>query len=191
MRTTQAEVLVQEKSSKNLLIIGIISIVMFFGGLTSAYIVSMGAKGWRNFDIPAIFWVSTIAILISSATMVLAVESIKQNKKNNAIGFLIATLGLGIAFTVLQFMGWSELVANNITFTGKTSSTSHSFFYGITFLHLLHLLSGILAVIYCIFALKKNKYSPTSYNGLTMCGIYWHFLDVLWIYLFLFLIFVK
>jgi cytochrome c oxidase subunit 3 len=156
-------------SGKILLWIAIASIVMLFAGLTSGFIVRKEEGNWLNYEFPAAFYVSTVLMLLSSITMHLAVLSAKKNKLANLKRYIIATLALGITFVFSQFIGWSNLVSQGVYFVGNPAG---SFMYVLTGLHMAHLL---------------EKYSSTNYLGVSLCAIYWHFLDGLWIYLFVFL----
>ena len=104
---------------------------------------------------------------------------------------MLLTLLLGIGFAVSQYEGWKSLVQQHIYFTGPGSNASAQFFYIITFMHLLHLLGGIIAILVVYFKALAEKYSSTDYLGIQLCAIYWHFLDALWIYLFLFLYLIR
>ena len=104
---------------------------------------------------------------------------------------LLVTFILGLVFTYLQYSGWRELYSKNIVFGGKSSNASGSFLYLITFLHLLHLLAGIISVLVTLKNAIKGKYNDQNTLGLELCSIYWHFLDILWVYLFLFLYYIR
>jgi cytochrome c oxidase subunit 3 len=179
---------VKEKAKTALLWLGIVSIIMMFGGLTSGYIVRRGEGDWVVFDMPTAFYTSTGLIILSSITMYWALISVKQNNKKNLINALLITLVLGIAFSISQWIGWKQLVDNGIFFIGNPSG---SFFYVLTGLHLAHLAAGVIFLIYVLFKSILNKYKPDSYLGIRNCNIYWHFLDILWVYLFLFLLFIR
>lgn len=178
----------RERASKFLLWLGIISMVMIFAALTSAIIVRKSDSNWFTFEIPSEFTISTVVLLFSSITMVLAVFFTRKSKKGAATLFLFITLALGSSFAWLQFAGWEQLVKNNIYFVDNlTGNISGSFFYVVTALHLLHLMGGLLAVLITTFRSAAGKYTPSNYLGLKLCAIFWHFLDGLWLYLFLFL----
>jgi len=178
----------RERSSKFLLWLGIISMAMIFAALTSAIIVRKSDSNWFTFEIPVEFTFSTVVLLISSITMILAVFFTRKSQKWASTLFLFITLALGIGFAWLQFAGWKQLVKNNIYFVDNlTGNISGSFFYVVTALHLLHLLGGLLAVLITTIRSAAGKYTPSNYLGLKLCAIFWHFLDGLWLYLFLFL----
>ena len=176
--------LIKNKASKQLLWIGIGSIVMFFAGLTSAYIVRKAEGNWLEFDIPIWFTISTIAVITSSATLWFALQNIKEDK--SATNFLMATLAIGLTFTFSQVQGWEDLVAKGVYLTGEGSNPSGSFIYVITLAHLLHLIGGLVALTITTLKSKLNYYSKDNYLGIELISIYWHFIGVLWLYLFLF-----
>ena len=103
----------------------------------------------------------------------------------------MATLVLGILFVVLQFVGFGQIVASGYFFTGAESSITTTFLYIVTVVHLLHLAGGLIALLIIIYKQLKNKYNSTQTLGIELGAMYWHFLDLLWIYLFLFLYFFK
>ncbi|MEO6883404.1 MAG: cytochrome c oxidase subunit 3 [Bacteroidia bacterium] len=181
----------KEKAMKALMWLGIVSIIMLFAGLTSGYVIRQMSGSWLHFELPSLFWLSTAIILTSSATMNWAVMAAKQNqlqKLKIAIGI---TFLLGIAFTFSQFAAWHILIANNIFFTGVKSNAAGSFLYVLTGLHLLHLIGGLICLIVVLTKSLLNRYSAENMLGLKLCAIYWHFLDALWVYLFLFLYFIR
>ena len=177
-------VLRQNKTFKQLLWIGIGSIVMFFGGLTSAYIVRKAEGNWLEFEMPIWFTLSTIAVIASSVSLWCAIHNIKKDK--SATNFLLTTLIIGLIFTFSQFQGWKDLVAQGVYLTGEGSNPSGSFIYVITLAHLCHLIGGILALSITTLKSKLNKYSKNNYLGIELISIYWHFIGLLWLYLFLF-----
>jgi cytochrome c oxidase subunit 3 len=182
---------IKEKNSRLLLYIAIGSMVMLFAGITSGYIVSKSGGTWLYFDLPVPFWYSTGIILLSSLTMKLSMDSIKINQIDKTGQYLLITLLLGITFAVLQFWGWSNLISQKIFFAGKSSNAAGSYMYVITGLHLAHLLGGIIALSVSYYKALNKKYSPKNYYGLSLTSTYWHFLDILWVYLFLFLFFAR
>jgi len=181
-----------DKARKFLLWLGIGSIIMAFAGLTSGYVVSRSsAKEWLVFELPSLFYFSTAIIMLSSVTMNWALASVKTaNTKNSRIALLL-TLALGACFAITQFAAWNELNSQNIFFTGKGHSNSGSYLFVLSGLHLAHLAGGIIALVVVYIKNINNKYTPANYMGVKLCAIYWHFLDVLWVYLFLFLYFIR
>jgi cytochrome c oxidase subunit III len=179
------------KARVMLLWLGIASICMMFGGFTSAYIVSQGTKGWLKFQLPDVFLISTIVILLSSATMIFAFNGAKNNKNNHVKIGLGTTFILGLLFSFFQFKGWGLLIDKGIYFFGSQSRSSGSYLYLFTLVHLAHILSGLIMLVYCFIKNLKGKYNSENMLGLKMAAIYWHFLDILWVYLFLFLYFIR
>jgi len=181
----------ERKAAKPLLWIGIVSIVMLFAGLTSAYVVRADNGNWLVFKLPDIILISTAIIISSSLTMFVAQRAIKKdNLKLTAISLFI-TLVLGIAFFCAQYAGWKELTSQGIYFMGKSSNASGSFLYLIALVHLLHMIGGLIALTVSLTKTLLKRYSSTDYLGIELTAIYWHFLDLLWVYLFLFLYFYR
>ena len=181
----------RKKSAKALLWLGIVSIVMLFAGLTSAYIVRADNGNWRMFDLPNVFFISTAIIITSSFSLVMAVVSAKKNNYGGVkLGVLITFL-LGIAFCIAQIMGWGALFKSGIVFAGKFSNASGSFLYVLTGVHMVHLFAGLISLLWVLINSLRNKYDSGNLLGIELCSIYWHFLDVLWVYLFLFLYFIR
>lgn len=182
---------IRNKTAKPMLYVAIGSMVMLFGGLTSAYVVRHAEGNWLVFTMPRAFYFSTALMLLSSLTMNFALMAAKKNNFTQIKQALGATLVLGIGFMFCQFMGWSQLSAQKVFFAGKDSNASGSFFYVLTGLHLAHLLGGMLYLLAVNIKALKNKYTAQNYLSLQLCATYWHFLDGLWIYLFFFLIFIS
>jgi cytochrome c oxidase subunit III len=163
----------------------IVSIIMVFAALTSAYIVKRSEGNWLEFELPTMFWYNTIVLLLSSVAMH---YSYLQAKKDNflqlKIGIVITTL-LGIAFLVLQFYAWIALVDIKVFLVGNTAG---SFVYIISGLHGLHIVAGIIFLLIVFFMVFKDKIHSKSMLWIEICTTFWHFLDGLWLYLFFFLI---
>jgi len=181
----------QKKASKPLLWVGILSIVMLFAGLTSAYVVRADNGNWLIFNLPNAFYLSTAVIITSSITLFYALQMAKKNNKSGMVIGLLATFILGLVFTFLQFQGYGELLSKQIVFAGKSANASGSFLYLLTFLHLLHLFAGLITLLVTLKNAMKGKYNAENTLGLELCSIYWHFLDILWVYLFLFLYYIR
>lgn len=185
----------KKKVQKPLLWIGLASIVMTFAGLTSGYVVSRSAllaeSNWLSFALPVDFTWATGVIVLSSFTMVWALYSAKRNHLLQAKLAMWATLLLGFSFIFLQYYGWQDLLERGLFFTGPQSNTAISWVYVITVLHWLHVVSGIIVLLYTLHKTLRGKYTAENYQGLSVSAIYWHFLDGLWIYLYLFLSFIR
>ncbi len=180
------------RAKKNILWFGIISLTMSFAGLTSAYVVSKERPDWlTSFEIPQAFYVSLVLILISSATIHLAKNTIKKGKHSQGMVLLLTTFLLGIAFVVFQFVGFSEIIDSGYNFTGPTSNITTSFIYLMVLLHVAHVVGGLVSQMVVIYNHYKQKYQNGKTLGIELAATYWHFVDAVWIYLFLFLYFVK
>lgn len=181
-----------DRSYKLLLLFAMISMTMMFAGLTSAFVVSKSRVDWlKDFQLPTAFYFSTLVIIGCSVTFHLAKKAIKKDNQSATTVFLLTTLALGITFVILQFVGFSEIVANGYYFTGAESSITTTFLYIVTVVHLAHLFGGLIALLIIIFKQLKGKYNSTQTIGIELGAMYWHFLDLLWVYLFLFLFFFK
>lgn len=181
----------KKKSAKPMLWISMISMVMFFAGLTSAYVISMKREDWVSFDLPEAFFISTGLIVLSSLFLILSQKFLKQGKMKLSFIFLLLTFALGLLFVWQQYVGFNELKSVGLFFTGPESTVSTSFIIGITFMHVLHLLAGIIVLIVVIYNHFKNNYKPTDFLGFELGAIFWHFVDLLWIYLILFFNFIR
>ena len=177
--------LTKNRSLKQLIWIGIGSIIMFFAGLTSAYVVRKPQGNWVEFILPDWFLFSTITIIISSIMLIIAKRKLKQQK--HLFIFVVYTFLLGILFSYFQFKGWQELTNQGVFLTGKGSNVSGSFLYVITLAHLIHLIGGLIALLITAIKTKKGKYNSKDCLGFELTTIYWHFLALLWVYLFFFL----
>ena len=168
--------------------VGIGSILMMFAGLTSAYIVKRNQANWVTFDLPGVFWYSTVVILISSVTVFLALTSFKQREMARYRRLMAGTVLLGVLFIVLQTVGFQQLWAKGITLQ---ANVSYSFLYVIVGLHGVHVISGLIAFV-VIFA-KGFKKRTRSYDSLPveLVSTYWHFVDILWVYLLIFLMMIR
>jgi cytochrome c oxidase subunit III len=166
----------------------IASVVMLFGAWTSAYIVKRGEPGWSSFELPIQFWVNTGLILASSVTMIWAQRAAKHDNLEQTKLAISATFVLGVAFLIGQLMGWQKMVEMNYYFTGMGSNTSSSFIYVLTGFHGLHIVGGIVYLIILLIAVFRAEVHSKNMTMMEMCSTYWHFLGVLWLYLFVFLI---
>ena len=168
---------------KFILWVGIGSIIMMFAGLTSAYIVKREQPGWTSYVTPIAFYYSTGIILISSITVFLAAKSFRERRIVRYKKLVMATLILGLVFIFLQWLGFRHLWDTGTTFHG---SGAGQFFYIIAGLHALHVFGGVVA----LFTLWLRARNPRirSYNAVPVdvVSTYWHFVDLLWIYLLIF-----
>ena len=168
--------------------IAIGSIIMMFAGLTSAYIVKSGQAGWHEVKTPALFLYSTATLFISSVTIQAALRSFKHRSMTAFRTLLLVTLLLGVAFVVLQYKGFQWLWDRGVHFEG--SSGAGQFLYVIFGLHALHVLGGIVALLVLFIRQYFGSYRTYNATPVEIISTYWHFVDVLWIYLFVFFIWI-
>jgi len=162
------------------------SIVMAFAGLTSAYIVKKNQSSWLEFDLPIVFWYSTVVILVNSLTMHLATKAFKAREMGRYRTLMTVTAGLGVLFIVLQYFGFNDLEARGIALIGPKSNSAASFLFVITGLHMVHVLGGVIALLVMFIRAYSSKVKSYSSIPVEVAGTYWHFVDILWIYLLIF-----
>ena len=178
------------RSKKMMLWFGIVSLIMSFGGLTSAFIVSSTREDWLiNFELPPSFTASTIIIVLSSIALYFSKKALLQNQNRLSVSLLLGTFILGLAFIYTQFSGFNEIIQSGFNFTGPTSNITMSYIYIIAVVHILHVVVGLICLIVVTINHLKKKYSPTNKLGFDLASTFWHFVDVLWLYLFFFLYF--
>ena len=180
------------RSYKLILLFAMASMTMMFAGLTSAFVVSKSRADWlKDFQLPPAFYYSTVAIIGCSITFHLAKKAIQKNNQSATTMYLLTTLGLGLLFVFLQFTGFGQIVEKGYYFTGSGSSITTTFLYVVTVVHLIHLAGGVISLLIIIYNHFKQKYNSSQTLGIELGAMYWHFLDLLWVYLFLFLYFFK
>ena len=167
--------------------VAIASIIMMFAGLTSAYIVKSGQANWQEVKTPTTFWYSTALLIISSITIQASLRAIKQKAMNQYRSLLLVTLLLGITFVILQWIGFSWLWRHGVHFEGAGEG---QFLYIIFGLHALHVLGGIIALIVILAKQYFGKVRSYNTTAAEVMSTYWHFVDVLWIYLLIFFIWI-
>ncbi|WP_396170884.1 heme-copper oxidase subunit III [Flavobacterium sp.] len=192
MMTTEEHKLRSARSYKLLLIFAMISMTMMFAGLTSALVVSKSRPDWmKDFQLPTPFFFSLAVIILCSITMHLAKKAIQKDNRKATTYLLWTTLALGLTFVYFQFQGFSQLFENHLYPVGGAGSITISFLYVLVYVHLAHLSGGIISLLIIIYNHFKQKYNSSQFLGIELGAMYWHFLDFLWIYLFLFLYFFK
>ncbi len=180
------------RSYKLILLFAMISMTMMFAGLTSAFVVSKSRVDWlKDFELPIAFYISTIVIIACSVTFHLAKKAIQKDNQSQTTVFLLATLALGILFVVSQFVGFGQIIESGYYMTGEGSSITVTFLYIIAFMHLLHMAGGLISLLIIICNHFKQKDNSTQTLGIELGAMYSHFLDLLWVLLFLFLYFFK
>jgi len=167
------------------------SILMMFAGLTSAYIVKRSQASWLMIEIPMMFWYSTATILASSVTVQLALKALKKREMINYKRLLVVTAVLGVLFIVLQIAGFRQFAAQDIRLVGAGSNASYSFLLAISGLHGIHVLGGVVALAVTVIRALKSSIKSYSTVPLEIVATYWHFVDALWIYLFIFFTWMK
>lgn len=163
----------------------LVTVVMVFAGLTSAYIVRQSEGNWLEYDLPGIFWVTSGIAVLSSLTLHWAYYSArKDNFVNLKIGMALTVL-LGIGFLVGQWYSWVAMVDREVFFVGNPSG---SFLYVFTGLHAAHLVTGVIFLIIVLISTFRMKVHSRDMTAMEMATTYWHFLGGLWLYLFMFLL---
>ncbi len=163
----------------------IASVLMLFAAFTSAYIVRRAEGNWVYFELPDLFYYSTVIILLSSITMQWAYFAVKKdNLEMVKVGVGVTAL-LGVAFVIVQFLGWGQMADQGVYLVGNPSG---SFVILLTLVHGAHLLSAIIFVLIVLNSSFKLKIHSKSMSQIEMCTTYWHFLGGLWLYLFVFLL---
>ena len=164
------------------------SIVMMFAGLTSAYIVKSNQPKWIMLDLPVIFSYSTAVIILSSITIQVALKEFKERKMSMYRNMLALTFALGVLFVVMQFLGFQQLWGSGVTLRGAGAAP---FMYVIFGLHALHVVGGVIALLVIFlkaFSRYNRNYDPVS---IEVVSTYWHFVDALWIYLYIFFMWIQ
>lgn len=184
------------------------SIAMMFAGLTSAYIVRKAQGDWRFFNVPVVFWISTVCIVLSSLTIWMAVRAFRDRAMGKYRRLVLMTLVLGLAFGACQAVGFYQLYSQpqpvmvlgpngekgfemleegaRTDVVRVSGNVSESFLFIITGLHVLHVLGGIVALAISYFRSFRTRVKVYNSTGIEVVASYWHFVDILWIYLFVF-----
>ncbi|MFT7330132.1 MAG: cytochrome c oxidase subunit 3 [Roseivirga sp.] len=179
------------KSAKPMLWISMVSMTMTFIGLTSAHIISSNREDWVSFELPSSLYISTAFIIMSSITFLVAKKSISKDNRAATSIFLILTLLLGIGFVYYQVQVFYDLQEAGLYLAGKDSVVSASLLIVISFAHIIHVLAGLIVLMVVIYNHFKKRYNAMETLGLELGGIFWHFVDIIWILLFLFFYFIR
>ena len=176
------------KAKKFLVWLFVISSFMLFAALTSGFIVYTGGSIDRGLKIilPQAFKWSTLLIVLSSITMHMAYLSAKRLQLKQQKMYLLLTLGFGFGFFVLQLSAWQTLISQGIYFVNPNAS--QSFIYVFTGAHLVHVFAGLMMVLTAWLGAVKNIPQANNLFRLETTSIFWHFIDILWIYLYVFLL---
>ena len=164
------------------------SIVMMFAAFTSAYVVRQAQGNWLEFRLPEWFFLSTVIILLSSLSIHLSFKEFLKGNTSNYRNLYVLTFILGLGFVVTQYLGWNAMNASGVELTGNPAG---SFVYVISGVHVLHVLGGMAALLVGLLKafLLPHRVTPKRVTRFKMMAHYWHFVDVLWIYLLLFFMF--
>lgn len=177
-----------DRAKRMMLWFGIMSLIMSFAGLTSSVLVSRKREDWmQNFEMPSAFFISCVLIILSSVTFILAKRALRNANSSMTTMLLLLTFGLGIAFIYSQFYGFGQIIASGYNLTGPTSNVTMSFIYVIAFVHILHVVAGLISLLVVIYNHFKQKYNATEMLGMNLAATFWHFIDILWLFLFFFL----
>lgn len=180
------------RSKKMMLWFGILSLIMSFAALTSAFIVSSKRDDWLdNFQLPDAFFVSLVVILISSVTIIVAKYNLRRDKLNATSFWVLITFVLGIIFINNQFIGFSQIIGEGYNFTGPTSNITMSYIFLIATVHIAHVVVALIALGVVLIKNLRKKYNSQNMLGFELAANFWHFVDLLWLYLFLFLYFFR
>ncbi len=180
----------RDRAKKMMLWFGIVSLIMTFAGWTSAYIVSSSREDWlEDYRLPEAFWVSTGIIIVSSLLYWLALRAVKQDRQKTGSMLLGATLLAGLLFIYSQFTGFSQMIDYGYYFTGPTSNITLSYLFLIAAVHIAHVVAGLISLIVVLVQQLRGKYGPGNMLGMELGSTFWHFLDLLWVYLMLFFYF--
>ena len=180
----------KERARKMMLWFGMASLIMGFAAWTSAYIVSSKREDWlEDFELPSAFFISTVIILLSSITYIQAKKKVKAGQQKSASTWLLATLVLGLAFISMQFVGFSQIISEGYYFTGPSSNITVSYIYLIAAVHIAHVVAGIISLLVVLYNQLKGKYDAENMLGMDLGATFWHFIDLLWVYLLLFFYF--
>ena len=157
------------------------AVVMFFAALTSAFIVRRGlSDDWISTKFPPLLWLNTAVLVASSAVLELARRALKAGKRERFNLFWMGGSALGVVFLLGQYAAWRELSAQGIYLATNPSS---SFFYVLTAAHAVHLIGGVVALLYVSVQALRLRLGPGKRTAIDVTAAYWHFLDGLWIYL--------
>jgi len=188
--TNKEERLNPRKFNVWLLIVGS---VMLFAGLTSAFIVRKAEGNWNEFELPPQFFYSVLAAVAGSITMFMAYRAAKNDNIRLVQVGLSLTVAAGVAFAILQYLGWMDLAGRGVFFAPQSGaergSISGSFVILLAAVHLAHLIGGLIFVIIVWIKSLMLRVHKKNLLSIDLCNTYWHFVGLLWVYLYLFLYF--
>lgn len=161
------------------------AVIMLFAGLSSAFIVLRGVPQWQNITLPRLVWVSTLILVASSVAIEFARSAVRKDQ-NGAVKQWLSICGiLGFGFLAGQFAVWRQLVKAGV----YLSTTLHSgFFYVLTGLHAVHLAGGLVGLVLVLQKAFGDQLTSANHESLKVWALYWHFMDIIWLYCFLLLL---
>lgn len=162
------------------------TVLMLFGAWTSAYIVKRADRGWAIIELPWHFYMNSAIIVASSVFMILSTMAAKRNKQEALKVLISITTIFGIAFLAGQYLAFGEMGRLNEHLVG--GEVSHGLMYILTGAHGAHVIGGVVFLLITLGSVFKGKVNPQNLTRIEMCATYWHFLGILWLYLFVFLI---
>ena len=162
--------------------------MMMFAGFTSAFIIKRNQADWVSFELPNAFWISTVVIVMSSLTIWLALQAFNSRQMNRYRQLMAVTFILGLLFIVLQIIGFKEMWNKGHTLS---ANISYQFLYVIIGIHALHVFGGVVALLVTFIKALGSKVKNYSNVPVQLVSTYWHFVDILWIYLLIFLLMIK
>jgi cytochrome c oxidase subunit 3 len=173
--------------------------IMFFGGLFMAYVVyrtwhpDAFAAGSHHLDI-TLGAVNTAVLICSSLTMALAVHAAQSGKPRALVRLLLATIALGLVFLGIKAVEytekWHDHVVPGPSFQWDDATLKapveifFSLYFAMTGLHALHMVIGIGIMLWLVWMARRRRFSPEYYTPVEVSGLYWHFVDIVWIFLF-------
>jgi cytochrome c oxidase subunit 3 len=178
---------VDYKPRKFIVWLFVVSSTIMFGGWTSYYIVFSASKGkGHGLVLPEVFTYSSVVLVASSLALFLAGRAFKNGNLSLQKLFLWITMGLGVVFGYLQFSAWSSLFQTGAALVNNNAAIS--MIYIVSGFHLLHILAGICFITACLWGAYSNATLSTRKYQMEATSIFWHFIDILWIYLYVFLL---
>lgn len=181
----------RRKVAKPLLYVSMASILMLFAGLTSGYLVRMAGTDWNRIPFPSSLFLSTLLIFSSSVVLQLAYGLLKKGRYQASGSLAALALILGLGFMYAQFNAFGQLIADGVYFTGANSNIAGSFMYVLIMVHLAHVVAGVITLTWISIKTLRHRYERENTLGFQLGLLFWHFLGLLWLFLFLFLYFVR
>ena len=183
----QEDMSVNFKPKKFVVWLFVVSSTIMFGGWTSYYLVFMASKGkGHGLVLPEIFNYSTVVLVVSSICLFLAARALRAQNHGKHRMFLWFTFVLGLAFAVMQFQGWSNLYQTGAVLVNNNAAIS--MIYIVSGFHLLHIVAGLALIISSLVGSYRNVSVQSADFRQDVASIFWHFIDILWIYLYVFLL---